>query len=78
MQQKNRVDNPTNLDLDYIDKEIQDGKHLIVQFSENTYTDQILRLLNSLCKKYDKSFGVRFYGQDQRTFDCKTLKKFQM
>ncbi len=75
MQQQNRIDNPTNLDLDYIDKEIRDGKHLIVQFSEDTYTDQKLSLINSLCEKYDMSFAVRFYGHYSSIFDCKILLK---
>lgn len=75
MQLQNRIDNPTNLDLDYIDKEIRDGKHLIVQFSEDTYTDEKLSVINRLCEKYDKSFGVRFYGHYSSIFDCKTLLK---
>jgi protein phosphatase 1 regulatory subunit 7 len=75
MQQQNRIGNPANLDLDYIDKEIQDGKHLIVQFSEDTYTDDKLSIINGLCKKYDMSFGVRFYGHDSSIFDCKILLK---
>ena len=75
MQQQNRIDNPTNLDLNYIDKEIQEGKHLIVQFSENTYTDEKLSIINGLCKKYDMSFRVRFYGHYSSIFDCKILLK---
>ena len=75
MQQQNRIDNPTNFDLDYIDKELKDGKHLIVQFSEKTYTDEKLFTLNRLCEKYDKSFGVRFYGHYSNTFDCTILLK---
>jgi len=75
MQQQNRIDNPTNLDIDFIDKEIREGKHLIIQFSEQTYNDEKLSLINKLCEKYDMSFGVRFYGHYSSIFDCKTLLK---
>lgn len=75
MQLQNRIDNPQNLDLDYIDKEIREGKHLIVQFSEDTYTDEKLSTINNLCAKYDRSFGVRFYGHYSSIFDCTTLLK---
>jgi hypothetical protein len=75
MQQQNRINNPQNLDVEYIDRGIQEGKHLIVQFSENSYTDKKLSIINKLCEKYDRSFGVRFYGHYSSTFDCKTLLK---
>jgi len=73
MQQQNRIDNPTNLDLEIIDKEIREDKHLIVQFSEDIYTDEQLSTINRLCAMYDKSFGVRFYGHYSSTFDCRIL-----
>jgi len=75
MQQQNRIDNPATIDTDHIDREINDGKHLIIQFSANTYTDETLFILNRLCEKYDKSLGIRFYGHYSGTFDCKILLK---
>ena len=75
MQEHVRITDPTLLDADFIGKELKEGKHLIVQFSKNIYTHEILAVINSLCKKYDKNFGVRFYGHDYTAFDCETLEQ---
>ncbi|MBS1509065.1 MAG: hypothetical protein JSS79_20675 [Bacteroidetes bacterium] len=75
MKIQNRINDPTDIDVDLIDKELKADKHVIVQFSDKTYTDRQLSILDGLCKKYDKDFGVRFYGHYQGSFDFKTLLK---
>lgn len=75
MQQQSRINNPQSLDLEYIDNEIREGNHVIVQFSEDIYPDDKLFTINGLCEKYDKSFGVRFYGHYSNVFNCSVLLK---
>lgn len=75
MKVQNRLNDPTDIDIDFIDKELKADKHVIVQFSDKTYTDRQLSILDGLCKKYDKDFGVRFYGHYSSSFDFKTLLK---
>lgn len=70
---QNRVQNPSEIDFDFVGKELKAGKHVIVQFSENSYTDKTLSQLNELCSMYDEYFGVRFYGHYSSSFDFKTL-----
>jgi hypothetical protein len=72
---QNRINDPKTIDSDYIDKELKDGKHVIVQFSDKTFNDKMLSQLNDICDKYDSSFGVRFYGNYSGSFDFKTLLK---
>ena len=75
MKVQNRINNPTDIDTDFIDKELKADKHVIVQFSDKTYTDRQLSILDGLCKKYNKDFGLRFYGHYSGSFDFKTLLK---
>lgn len=75
MKSQNRIDNPDRIDRLLIDKDLKDGKLVIVQFSGKLYSDEILSELNELCSKYDENFSVRFYGHYQGSFDCKTLLK---
>lgn len=72
---QNRIQNPETIDVDFIDKELKAGIHVIIQFSENVFTDKLLSQLNDLCDKYDENFGVRFYGHYSGSFDFKTLLK---
>jgi len=72
---QNRINDPKTIDSDYIDKELKDGKHVIVQFSDKTFNDKMLNQLNDLCDKYDSNFGVRFYGNYSGVFDFKNLLK---
>lgn len=74
MEEEIRFTDPASLDRNLIDKELKQGKHVIVQFSKNVYSSEILSQLNNFCKTYDKSFGVRFYGHDYKAFDCETLE----
>ena len=70
-----RINDPVDLDIAHIDAEIRDDKHVIVQFSDNVYTDSVLTTLNTLCETYDERFAVRFYGHYSGSFDFKTLSK---
>lgn len=75
MKPQNRISDPQTIDTDFIDKELEAGKEVIVQFSDKTYDDKKLAQLNELCGKYDKDFEVRFYGHHFTSFDFKTLLK---
>ncbi len=75
MRIQNRINNPEKIDRLLIEKELKDGKLVIVQFSDKLYSDKILAELNELCLEYDDNFSVRFYGHYQGSFDCKTLLK---
>ena len=75
MRQQNRINNPEKIDRLLIDKDLKNGKLVIVQFSDKFYSDKILADLNELCLEYDDNFSVRFYGHYQGSFDCKTLLK---
>jgi len=72
---QNRINNPKEINFEYIDSELRDGKDVIVQFSDLTFSDAILSQLDKLCDKYDSNFGVRFYGNYSGSFDFKTLLK---
>ena len=75
MRPQNRINNPEKIDRPLIDKDLKDGKLVIVQFSDKLYTEKILSDLNELCLEYNDNFSVRFYGHYQGAFDCKTLLK---
>lgn len=75
MRPQNRINNPEKIDRSLINKDLKDGKLVIVQFSDTIYSDKILADLNDLCLEYDDHFSVRFYGHYQGSFDCKTLLK---
>ena len=72
---QNRINNPKEIDFEYIDTELRDGKDVIVQFSDSAFSNTILFQLDKLCEKYDSRFGVRFYGNYSGSFDFKTLLK---
>ena len=67
-----RINNPQTLDTDYIVEQLEAGEEVIVQFSDKTYNNKNLAQLNEICSKYDKTFGVRFWGH---RFDFRTLLK---
>ncbi|MDX1959482.1 MAG: hypothetical protein SFU98_12965 [Leptospiraceae bacterium] len=69
------INNPEKIERLSIDKELKEGKLVIVQFSEKLYSDKILVDLNELCLEFEDNFSVRFYGHYQDSFDCKTLLK---
>lgn len=65
---QSRIDNPKFIDTERIRKELSEGKHVIVQFSDAIYTDEQLSDLNDLCSIYNENFGVRFYGNFDGSF----------
>lgn len=73
-----RISSPETLPYAQIERDLKDGHHAILQFVEHTYTDSLLSEINHLCAKYDKNFGVRFYGHYSHCFDCDTLLVFLM
>lgn len=75
MRPQNRINNPEKIDRLLINKDLKDGKLVIVQFSDKLYSEKVLADLNELCLEYDDNFSVRFYGHYQGSFDCKTLLK---
>lgn len=75
MRPQNRINNPEKIDRLLIDRDLNDGKQVIVQFSDKVYSDKVLADLNGLCLENDDNFSVRFYGHYQGSFDCKTLSK---
>lgn len=72
---QNRINDPKTIDVEYIEKELSEDKHVIVQFSGQTFDDKILSQLDELCEKHDTSLGVRFYGNYSGIFDFKTILK---
>jgi protein phosphatase 1 regulatory subunit 7 len=75
MQVQYRITDPEIIDSTHIDKELRDGKHIIIQFSDTLYTHEILFQLNGLCEKYDESFGIRFYGHYLSSFNLQILQE---
>jgi hypothetical protein len=75
MRPQNRINNPEKIDRLLINKDLKDGKLVIVQFSDKTYSDKTLSELNELCLEYDENFSVRFYGHYSNSFDCRALLK---
>ncbi len=70
---QNRINDPSEINSEYIAKELGLGKHVIVQFSDATFNLKLLTDLDALCKKFSSDFGVRFYGHYSSSFDFKTL-----
>ena len=67
-----RIHNPNEIDFNSIETDLKKEKHVIVQFSNNQYTDDMLSQLNEFSSKHDENFGIRFY---MNRFDCATLSK---
>ena len=70
---QHRITNPETLDKVFIEQKLKQGTHLIVQFSEPSYDDQLLSEINELCLRYDELFGVRFFSHLANGFDCRFL-----
>lgn len=70
-----RINNPTVINKEDIETSLNNGNHVIVQFSENVYDDTLLSDLNDLCTRNDENLGVRFYGHYSSIFDCDVLQK---
>lgn len=74
MKQQQRITDPKKIDKRIIDEHIKSGKHVIVQFSQNSYNRKMLIELNVLSKKYSRDFGIRFFGHYGKSFDLKYLE----
>lgn len=70
-----RIDNPNQIDTILVERELGFGKEVIIQFSDVTYTSEILNDINELCSKCDENLCIRFYGHYSKAFDCKLLRK---
>lgn len=70
-----RIDDPTAIDTENIDREISTGNHIIVQFSDHSYTDQKLSQLNKLCREHGDNIEIRFYGHYSSFFNFSELLK---
>jgi protein phosphatase 1 regulatory subunit 7 len=68
-----RVNDPSALDRDQIERELRRGKHVIVQFSHPSFYESMLPELDELCARWDENLGVRFYGHYSSSFDCNTI-----
>lgn len=72
---QNRINDPEVLDVGLIDRDLKEGKHVIVQFSKASYNDRLLSQLNDLSKRYDREFGIRFYGHYGEVLECNVLRR---
>lgn len=68
-----RITNPEKFDYGFINDELINGKHVIIQFNSEVYNKQMLSELNELCGQFEANFSVRFFGFYQTSFDCNTL-----
>lgn len=50
------------VDEKYIERELEAGEEVIVQFSEQIYNNNILSHLDRLCSVYNSNFALRFFG----------------
>lgn len=68
------INDPVTLDQEQIQRELESGKQVIVQFSHPSfYEGGILEEVNEHCARWNDDFGVRFYGHYSLSFDCHTL-----
>jgi len=65
----------TQPDLEKIDGELAEGRRILIQFQDLTYSDAALVSINELCRKYGPNIGIRFYTAFTSAFDYGTLLK---
>jgi protein phosphatase 1 regulatory subunit 7 len=70
-----RIQNPTTIERELIERLSQEGKEVIVQFSETTPNEDLLIELDTLCSKYNENFAIRFYGFHGESFNCGIIDK---
>jgi protein phosphatase 1 regulatory subunit 7 len=70
-----RISDPENIDRKLIDKKINEGELVIIQFSSEAYyyDEEVLKELNILCELYAEGLAIRFFGHYSEVFDCKWL-----
>jgi len=68
------INNPDKIDPSQINKRIDDKYRVIVQFSEEGYSAELLREWNVVSNGFNSNFEIRFYGQYFSVFDASNLK----
>ncbi|WP_435162990.1 hypothetical protein [Paenibacillus glycanilyticus] len=68
-----RINDPLELELEKIEKELNLRKHVIIQFSHPSFYGSILPEIDRLCARWDENLGVRFFGHYSLSFDCNTV-----
>lgn len=68
-----RVNNPKSITKEEIDAIISDRKSPVIQFSENKYSPNLLKKIDSLCEMYGEELEVRFYGHYDGAFNANVL-----
>lgn len=71
-----RIQNPGSVDRVEIEAKIAAGNHVIVQFSEPCYSQNLLSRLNNLCGEFGKNLEVRFYGHYRNHFDASIILRY--
>ncbi|AYL96245.1 hypothetical protein [Mucilaginibacter celer] len=68
-----RIQDPDVIDEIVIGKLLDDNKEVIVQFSSEVNSSDVLSKLNEIAGKYDENLTIRFYGSSRNSFDCSIL-----
>jgi len=63
------------IDESDVERELEAGAEVIVQFSEKTYNNKVLSYLDKLCSIYNNNFALRFFGHYSTFFEFKNLLK---
>jgi hypothetical protein len=72
-----RIIDPTEISSSIVadvKSDVDTGKTAVIQFLNPIYTDQLLRNVDGLAKKFGERLQVRFYGHYGKTFDASVLK----
>lgn len=75
MIKQHRINDPYVIDDNLISSLLEEKQEVIVQFSSKTYTSDILSKLNTLSKKHDENFTLRFYSHHIDSFDCSIVSQ---
>ena len=70
-----RFQNPTSIEALDVDPAIAAGETVVIQFSHNCYTEQLLESIDALCIRHSDQLSVRFYDHRQSGFDANVLSK---
>lgn len=70
-----RITDPKAIDYEFLETELNKGRHITLQFSRKVYSSQMLNEIDLLCKKYNDNFCIRFYGHYTTGFDVNTVLK---
>ena len=60
MKVQNRINDPTDIDTDFIDKELKADKHVIVQFSDKLILTVNFQFLTGFAKNITRTLGFDF------------------